>query len=1566
MGFALKFYRYLALLVACLAFPTSGSAQSVQPFPDDQGGLWETVLNQPGSPAAYAGSPDAACQIQHQEFNPNATYQAPTYVDADNMACNWIPRQFGGPPNSNTLLPSLVRFVCGPGFSPVDGKCLYLPAQSVECACEPGGKPQSAPDTPTAGHPISITSGYKILAERDYESADGLLTVDRSFVSRPGDGWKLVMPGYLVVGTNGSEISFHSMAGGYDDFVPTNGSLSTWTFTQPNFFGDPISTSRHRLSMITTPMVGRDVYFADTNVDETDPAEMRLDKANGEYILFRRVNIAGPILGQRLMVPVEAGQPGGYTRWFDYGDDGPFPYRIRDSFDRELELSWDDVDGVQVSTPFRLAKAISEIGLPDGTRLEYEYDRNGSDFMAPVPTWAITAGLDVRGIVSSNINYAMEAPEDRLRSVTRRSAANAVLWKRSYDYQNGFQPNNLSAIRDANDDILASYTYAGFGKLASSELAGGVEPYSFEHLEVLVSGVPDNRQQVRRVTNPLGRVDDYLLYRRENAARIEPWAIASIEGQATATTPADTRSFSYDSSFGIELLKNGMTDARGIQTSYVNDTAKGRPEEIVEAVGEPEERTTEVDWETTLDLPEEIRVPGLTTNFTYDASGQLLTRTLTDTTTHSLPYVTAGQTRTWTYDWDANGRLESIDGPLAGTGDKIEFTYDAGGNLTKMENSLGHETIYENYDANGRPGKMTDPNGAITLFAYDALGRLASSNRKHPTTSGLDAITTYDHDAEGRVTGITLPGTQKMSFSYNLAGQLLEVASADGERWQLDYDAMGNVEQEKIKTTGGTDVSTITRSFDSLGRMLTQTLGPGRTTTWEYDKAGNPVKMTSPRSHDTDMAFDGLNRLIDTLAPDSGTTAAAYDPKDDITSFTDAAAVETTFVRNGFGEVIQEVSPDRGTSVYEYDAAGNLTEATDGRGLVIEYDYDALGRLTTKTPVGRPSSEIVSFTYDTNSLTDCWCKGRLATMTDASGTTRYIYDHRGNILGKNLNSAGLGTLSLQYDLADRITNIRLPSNYRVGYIRDDKGRVVTVQTRLGNSGSWMTLASNIAYEPFGPMKSADLGNGLKLSLTWGNERRLEAKRLYTTLGVDIWHVTYSYDDNDNIVAIDDVVTPANDLAYQYDSVDRLVRVDGGGGLFARQDFLHDANGNRTAVERRTNIGDASPAETDTYALNSGTNQLEDIALPSGTRAFTYDARGNLTGEARPGGATVTLAYDGHARLTSYALSGSPSQAMAYNGFDERVGMVTTPSGGGGPSDTRTFVYDFDHRIIGEYGTSASDHRAEYIWMQPEVGGAAPFGGDDGLGGYMPLAVIVPSGGGKAIHWVQGNHLGTRVAVTDSLGALVSPSGYSMAGFPGQVRQHAELYYNYYRDYDVSLGRYVQADPIGLDGDVNPYLYAGASPLANIDPDGLFPDNIFEVDAVSEADQRLRNNADKAKKIYDDPNGIVFFGHGSNDELFYHGKGYTGKEFYEQILKFHPGWKPGTPITLYACDTGNGFAQELANYAKVRVKAPDTWVYYHPDGKLEIWQPGYGNKGKPKVTKGVPHGKAGKMLTFYPK
>ena len=162
--------------------------------------------------------------------------------------------------------------------------------------------------------------------------------------------------------------------------------------------------------------------------------------------------------------------------------------------------------------------------------------------------------------------------------------------------------------------------------------------------------------------------------------------------------------------------------------------------------------------------------------------------------------------------------------------------------------------------------------------------------------------------------------------------------------------------------------------------------------------------------------------------------------------------------------------------------------------------------------------------------------------------------------------------------------------------------------------------------------------------------------------------------------------------------------------------------------------------------------------------------------------------------------------------------------------TRRFVTAPDGRAMGEYGSSASDVRAEFIWMNPEVGdprsgsgaGTGMFGGDDGLGGYMPIALATAaSGGGTTLNWVHGDHLGTPILITDASGtAIPQPGGYTTPAFPGQSRTLVDLYYNRYRDYDPSTGRYIQADPIGLAGGPSPYSYAMGNPLRYTDPMGL--------------------------------------------------------------------------------------------------------------------------------------------------
>ena len=85
-------------------------------------------------------------------------------------------------------------------------------------------------------------------------------------------------------------------------------------------------------------------------------------------------------------------------------------------------------------------------------------------------------------------------------------------------------------------------------------------------------------------------------------------------------------------------------------------------------------------------------------------------------------------------------------------------------------------------------------------------------------------------------------------------------------------------------------------------------------------------------------------------------------------------------------------------------------------------------------------------------------------------------------------------------------------------------------------------------------------------------------------------------------------------------------------------------------------------------------------------------------------------------------------------------------------------------------------------------------------------------------WDQAEPFGVNVPDENpsALGAFDLP-----LRLPGQYYdKETALHYNYFRDYDSSLGRYGESDPIGLRGGVNTYLYVWGNPLSGIDPFGL--------------------------------------------------------------------------------------------------------------------------------------------------
>jgi RHS repeat-associated protein len=107
--------------------------------------------------------------------------------------------------------------------------------------------------------------------------------------------------------------------------------------------------------------------------------------------------------------------------------------------------------------------------------------------------------------------------------------------------------------------------------------------------------------------------------------------------------------------------------------------------------------------------------------------------------------------------------------------------------------------------------------------------------------------------------------------------------------------------------------------------------------------------------------------------------------------------------------------------------------------------------------------------------------------------------------------------------------------------------------------------------------------------------------------------------------------------------------------------------------------------------------------------------------------------------------------------------------------------------------------------------------------------------GTEVTYLHADHLGTpRIGTnasrqvtwrnrSDAFGIPeLSDTAVVRLRFPGQLSLGvAGLNYNYFRDYDPQIGRYLESDPIGLKGGLNTYGYVEQNPLRYVDPTGEF-------------------------------------------------------------------------------------------------------------------------------------------------
>jgi RHS repeat-associated protein len=316
----------------------------------------------------------------------------------------------------------------------------------------------------------------------------------------------------------------------------------------------------------------------------------------------------------------------------------------------------------------------------------------------------------------------------------------------------------------------------------------------------------------------------------------------------------------------------------------------------------------------------------------------------------------------------------------------VDAVYDKGGRMIAMRTPNGHLTEYD-YDTLGRRTGLTNPLGQTWETAYADLP--SGGSRTTATYPGLASGGSYDvsrdFDALGRLTQIHYGNagiTPTVSFGYDAAGNRVLMSEHNGTAnsriTEYDYDAARRLTAVATDADAdGTPEQTVGYAYDIAGRR-TQLTFDGVSVGYEYDERGRLVKVTDWNNGETTFGYDGAGRHTATNRPNGVSSAYAHDPAGRLT------------------EILHQSGEDVLTQFgYTVDGRGNRTQAVE----------------TLRQPNGTVNSRTVNYSYDT--------LARLLNANDGTNSYGYSFDRAGNRLSQTVN--GL-TTSYSYNAANQLTS----------------------------------------------------------------------------------------------------------------------------------------------------------------------------------------------------------------------------------------------------------------------------------------------------------------------------------------------------------------------------------------------------------------------------------------------------------------------------------------------------------------------------------------------------------------
>lgn len=539
------------------------------------------------------------------------------------------------------------------------------------------------------------------------------------------------------------------------------------------------------------------------------------------------------------------------------------------------------------------------------------------------------------------------------------------------------ESNTTTYVYDAKDRLVntidalgqvMTYTYdAVNNQTATIDPLGHVTSYTYDEL---------NRRET--MTDALGNTTTYSY--DENGNRV---AVTDAKGKTThftydernqlvTTTDAlgGSVTFTYDGN-GNRL---SLTDANNHTTSYVYDAANR-----LLAVTDPLTQTVQYGYDGNGNRTSTLKADGTLVSYTYDALNRLETTTypggsisyeydaignrtvMTDTlgvTTYSYDAldrpqsVTDSNGMTLQYEYDGNGNRTGITYPDSKT---VSYTYDDLNRLDTVTDWDSAVTDYT-YDAAGRQTDITYPNNTQAIYHYDDANRLLNITHSS-TVSGTIGVFSYTVDAVGNRTVMT--DTEGVTtYNYDDLYRLTAVTYPDGETVSYAYDPMGN-RTEMTSTVSGVT----TYLYDAGDRLLTYTETIG-TTNLTWDANGNLQSKGG-----VVYTFDPLDRMTQVV---SGTQTVDFDYNGDgVRLGKTTNGIATTYVQDVAAPlplVLQETTsgqtdhylygndliatedPSSSQAFYHADGLGSVRALSNETGQQTDsYSYDVFGTLRNHT-----------------------------------------------------------------------------------------------------------------------------------------------------------------------------------------------------------------------------------------------------------------------------------------------------------------------------------------------------------------------------------------------------------------------------------------------------------------------------------------------------------------------------------------------------------------------------------------------------------------------------------------